>query len=220
MTRVASTSSLPTHANAAVIEAAYESWLQNADSVDPTWRAFFQGFTLGSNGASPAAALASGDTPAAATAPIIDSLKQSRVHHLINTYRAIGHFEAHLDPLAAPPAPHPKLSLAQFTLSDDDLDTSFDIGTYLDGGQMKLRDILLALRTTYCGHIGVEYTHITDVDVRHWLQEKIESTRNLPDFSKAEKIRILRRVHKAELFERFLHTKYVGQKRFSLEGGE
>jgi len=220
MTRVASTSSLPTHANAAVIEAAYESWLQNADSVDPTWRAFFQGFTLGSNGASPSAALASGDTPAAATVPIIDSLKQSRVHHLINTYRAIGHFEAHLDPLANPPAPHPKLSLAHFRLSDDDLDTSFDIGTYLGGGQMTLRDILLALRTTYCGHIGVEYTHITDVDVRHWLQEKMESTRNLPDFSKAEKVRILRRVHKAELFERFLHTKYVGQKRFSLEGGE
>ena len=68
MTRVASTSALPPHANAAVIEAAYESWLQNADSVDPTWRAFFQGFTLGSNGASPAAALASGDTPAAAQA--------------------------------------------------------------------------------------------------------------------------------------------------------
>ena len=220
MTRVASTSSLPTHANAAVIEAAYESWLQNADSVDPTWRAFFQGFTLGSNGASPSAALASGDTPAAATVPIIDSLKQSHVHHLINTYRAIGHFEAHLDPLANPPAPHPKLSLAHFTLSDDDLDTSFDIGTYLGGGQMTLRDILLALRTTYCGHIGVEYTHITDVDVRHWLQEKMESSRNLADFSKAEKIRILRRVHKAELFERFLHTKYVGQKRFSLEGGE
>ncbi len=219
MSRV-STSTLPTHANSAVIEAAYESWLHNPDSVDPTWRAFFQGFTLGSNGASPAAALASSDTPAAATAPIIDSLKQSRVHHLINTYRSIGHFEAHLDPLAEPPAPHPKLSLAHFNLCDEDLETSFDIGTYLGGGQMKLRDILLALRTTYCDHIGVEYTHITDVDVRQWLQEKIESTRNQPDFSTAEKVRILRRVHKAELFERFLHTKYVGQKRFSLEGGE
>jgi len=223
MSRVTSTSSLPTHANSAVIEAAYESWLQNPDSVDPTWRAFFQGFTLGSNGTSPAAALASAtasDASSAAAAPIIDSLKQSHVHHLINSYRAIGHFEAHLDPLAEPPAPHPKLSLAHFNLSDQDLDTSFDVGTYLGGGQMKLSEILLALRTTYCDHIGVEYTHISDVDVRHWLQEKIESTRNQPDFSKAEKVRILRRVHKAELFERFLHTKYVGQKRFSLEGGE
>ena len=223
MPRVTSTSSLPTHANSAVIEAAYESWLQNPDSVDPTWRAFFQGFTLGSNGTSPAAALASAtanDASSAAAAPIIDSLKQSHVHHLINSYRAIGHFEAHLNPLAERPAPHPKLALAHFNLSDADLDTSFDVGTYLGGGQMKLSEVLVALRTTYCDHIGVEYTHISDVDVRHWLQEKIESTRNQPDFSKAEKVRILRRVHKAELFERFLHTKYVGQKRFSLEGGE
>ena len=223
MSPVKSSSSLPTAANSAVIEAAYESWQQNPDSVDPTWRAFFQGFTLGSNGASPAAALAAtaaSDAASPAVAPIIDSLRQSHVHHLINTYRALGHLEAHLDPLSEPPEPHPKLSLAQFSLSDADLDTSFDIGTYLGGGQMKLSDILIALRTTYCDHIGVEYTHIQDVDVRRWLQQKMEGTRNQPDFSKAEKVRILRRVYKAELFERFLHTKYVGQKRFSLEGGE
>jgi 2-oxoglutarate dehydrogenase E1 component len=100
------------------------------------------------------------------------------------------------------------------------LDTSFDVGTYLGGGQMKLRDVLAQLRLTYCGHIGVEYMHIQDVDVRTWLQERMESSRNQPDFSKQEKVRILRRVVKAELFERFLHTRYVGQKRFSLEGGE
>ena len=213
-------SSAPTHANVSVIEATYERWQQNPDSVDPTWRAFFQGFTLGSNGASPAAALASGTAPANATAPIIDSLKQSHVHQLINAYRSIGHLEAQLDPLSDPPAGHPKLSLDQFDLSEADLDTSFDVGTYLGGGQMKLRDVLGNLRLTYCDHVGVEYTHIQDVDVRRWLQERMESTRNQPDFSKTEKIRILRRVHKAELFERFLHTKYVGQKRFSLEGGE
>ena len=225
MSHATTAAALPTHANSAVIEAAYESWMQDPDSVDPTWRAFFQGFTLGSNGATPAAALAvtigsAAPFASAAAAPIIGSLKQSHVHHLINTYRAIGHFEAHLDPLTAPPGPHPKLSLAGFELSDADLDTTFDIGTYLGGGQMKLRDILIALRATYCDHIGVEYTHIQDVDVRRWLREKMESSRNQPSFSKAEKIRILRRVHKAELFERFLHTKYVGQKRFSLEGGE
>ena len=143
-------SALPVTANSAVIEAAYESWLQDPNSVDPTWRAFFQGFTLGSSGTSPAAALAAaasaGGAPAAAAPPIIDSLKQSRVHHLINTSRAIGHLEAHLDPLSPPPAPHAKLSLAHFTLADSDLDTSFDVGTYLGGGQMKLSAILLALR--------------------------------------------------------------------------
>ncbi|MBI4622772.1 MAG: 2-oxoglutarate dehydrogenase E1 component, partial [Verrucomicrobia bacterium] len=216
-------SSVSSAANASVIEAAYEAWLKDHDSVDPTWRAFFQGFTLGASGTSPAAALAiaaASDTHAHAAAPIIDSLKQSHVHHLINTYRSIGHLEAHLDPLSDRPTAHPRLSLAQFNLGEADLDTAFDIGTYLGGGQMKLRDILAQLRLTYCDYVGVEYTHIQDVEVRTWLQEKMESTRNQPAFSPAEKIRILRRVHKAELFERFLHTKYVGQKRFSLEGGE
>ena len=214
---------LPSLANADVIEASYQSWLAEPNSVDPTWRAFFQGFALGSNGATPAVALAEASRDASqahATAPIIDSLKQSRVHQLINAYRSLGHLEAHLDPLSDAPPPHPKLSLAQFDLSEADLGTAFDIGTYLGGGQMKLQDILIALRTTYCDRIGVEYTHIQDVEVRQWLETRMESARNQPDFSKAEKVRILRRVHKAELFERFLHTKYVGQKRFSLEGGE
>ncbi|HUR59269.1 MAG TPA: 2-oxoglutarate dehydrogenase E1 component, partial [Opitutaceae bacterium] len=135
--------SLPTHANVSVIEAAYEAWQKDPNSVDPTWRAFFQGFTLGTNGATPGAALATAaenESHAHAAAPIIDSLKQSRVHHLINTYRSIGHFEAHLDPLSEPPSAHPKLSLAAFELGEADLDTAFDVGTYLGGGQMKLRD--------------------------------------------------------------------------------
>ncbi len=215
-------SDLPTHANAALIEAQYEAWQQDHNSVDPTWRAFFQGFTLASNGGRPQAALAAAvqSESAAADLPIIDSLTQSRVHQLINAYRSIGHIESHLDPMGEPPPPHAKLSLGQFNLGPDDLDTVFDVGTYLGGGQMKLRDIVANLRRTYCGTIGVEYMHIQDVDVRTWLQEKMESTRNQPAFSQPEKLRILSRVHKAELFERFLHTKYVGQKRFSLEGGE
>src|SRR5271170_3119879 len=207
---------LPTRANADVIEAAYRVWLDNPDGVDPTWRAFFQGFSLGSNGGSLNSAL-DGQTQAT---PIIDSLKQSHVHYLIAAYRAIGHLQAHLDPLSGPPAPTPKLELGQFQLSDADLDTSFDVGTYLGGGQMTLRDIISSLQRTYCGHVGVEYAHIQDQDCRAWLQERIESTSLRPSFTKPQKVRILRRVHKAELFEKFLHTKYVGQKRFSLEGGE
>ena len=201
--------SVSERANAGVIEEYHQRWLENPDSVDPTWRAFFQGFTLG--GGAPKS-----PTPLAAN----ENLQQAGVYYLINSYRALGHKQAHLDPLSDPPPPHAKLSLDHFRLADSDLETTFDIGTYQGGGQMKLRDLLGALRLTYCGHIGVEYTHIQEVDVRHWLQTKMEATRNQPDFSPAEKIRILRRVHKAELFERFLHTKYVGQKRFSLEGGE
>jgi len=204
---------LPTQANAALIEQAYQSWLENPDSVDPTWRAFFQGFQLGYAGEP-----ISG--PAAQSVSIIDGLRQSHVHYLISNYRAIGHLEAHLDPLSEPPPAHPKLGLPYYKLSEADLDTVFDVGTYLGGGQMKLRDVVGSLRQTYCGKVGVEYTHIQDLDVRFWLQEKMETTRNQPAFTRGQKIRILRRVHKAELFEKFLHTKYVGQKRFSLEGGE
>src|ERR1044071_7441404 len=113
--------SLPTRANADIIEATYQAWLKDPNSVDPTWRAFFQGFTLGANGSSPVAALAAAEESEAqahGAAPLIDSLKQSRVHHLINTYRAIGHLEAHLDPLSDPPDAHPKLSLGQFNLTE------------------------------------------------------------------------------------------------------
>ncbi len=208
---------LPFRANADVIDQMYRSWLEDADSVDPTWRAFFQGFALAANRG---AATAPFDSAAAAEVSIVDSLKQSHVHYLIAAYRAIGHLQAHLDPLGGPPPPTSKLELAQFGLSDADLDTSFDIGTYLGGGQMKLREIVAALRQTYCGHVGVEYAHIQDQDCRRWLQERIESSRLRPAFAKAQQVRILRRVHKAELFEKFLQTKYVGQKRFSLEGGE
>jgi len=210
---------VPTHANAAVIEPLYQAWLDNPDSVDPTWRAFFQGFALGNTNGTLASALA--DTSSAATGvAIVDSLKQVSVHYLINAYRALGHLQSHLDPLSDAPAPVAKLSLEQFSLSPADLETSFDTGTYLGGGQMKLRAIVATLRQTYCGHVGVEYAHIQDTDCRHWLRDRIESTRLQPSFTEPQKVRILRRVHKAELFEKFLHTKYVGQKRFSLEGGE
>ncbi len=203
--------SVSERANAGVIEEYHQRWLDNPDSVDPTWRAFFQGFTLGGGGQSPTA------VPAGA---VVDSVKQSGVYYLINAYRAIGHIQAHLDPLSGPPPASPKLQLKQFRLGEADLDTAFDIGNSFGGGLVKLRDLLALLEQTYCGHVGVEYAHIQDQDARRWLQERIESTRLQPKFTKPQKVRILRRVHKAELFEKFLHTKYVGQKRFSLEGGE
>jgi hypothetical protein len=218
-----SSTTLPAHANVAVIEAAYEAWSRDPNSVDPTWRAFFQGFTLASNGGSPAGRRVPRPTVATRRAqrrPSSTASGSRGFTSLINAYRSIGHLEADINPLASAPAVHPKLSLQAHGLDEADLDTTFDVGTYLGGGQMKLADVVATLRSTYCTHVGVEYTHIQDVDVRTWLQDKMERSRNLPTFSKAEKVRILRRVHKAELFERFLHTKYVGQKRFSLEGGE
>ncbi|MBX7121271.1 MAG: 2-oxoglutarate dehydrogenase E1 component [Opitutaceae bacterium] len=208
---------LPTRANADILDAAYYAWLENPDAVDPTWQAFFQGFALGNqqNGKNGAAIRVSAEP-----SDLSDSLKQSQVHSLIYHYRSIGHTQAHLDPLSDPPPPSPRLALGEFGLTEADLDRSFDVSHYLNQGEMNLRSLIDSLSRTYCGRVGVEYVHIQDTEVRNWLQERMESTRNQPEFSKAQKTRILRRLHKAELFERFLHTKYVGQKRFSLEGGE
>ncbi|MGA3008305.1 MAG: 2-oxoglutarate dehydrogenase E1 component, partial [Opitutaceae bacterium] len=149
-----------------------------------------------------------------------DSIKQAQVHSLIYHYRSIGHTQADLDPLSEPPPPSPRLALSEFGLSEEDLEKAFDVGHYLAGGQMKLSQLIENLRLTYCGQIGVEYIHIQETEVRRWLQERMEPTCNQPRFTKPQKIRILKRLHKAELFEKFLHTKYVGQKRFSLEGSE
>ncbi len=198
--------------NLAVIEAAYEAWQRNPDSVDATWRAFFQGFTLGTSGGFGA--------PAVAGVRIVDSYKQAQVGRLINAHRSHGHLQAHLDPLGEPPPADPKLSPAHFGLDESDLVESFTLTNFKGGGQMKLQDILAALRQTYCGRIGVEYMHVQDHAAREWLQERMERTNNQPNFTREQKIRILRRLQKAELFEKFLHTKYVGQKRFSGEGAE
>jgi len=208
---------LPTRANADVIDSAYSAWLENPGSVDPTWHAFFQGFALGDNGRS---SNGTGGSVSTESARLADSLKQAQVHSLIYHYRSIGHTQAHLDPLSDPPPPSPRLALGEFGLIEADLDRTFDVGHYLDQGQMKLRDVVDSLQKTYCGRVGVEYVHIQDTEVRRWLQDRMEPTRNQPQFTKKQKTRILRRLHKAELFEKFLHTKYVGQKRFSLEGGE
>jgi 2-oxoglutarate dehydrogenase E1 component len=206
--------SLPTRANSEVIEAAYDAWLSNPDSVDTTWRAFFQGFALGSGGDS-VGAVATGSR-----ITVIDSFKQAQVGRYINAHRSHGHLQADLDPLSPSPAPHPKLKLSHFGLDDADLEQTFTLTNFQGGGQKKLKHIVFALQQTYCGRIGVEYMHVQDHDAREWLQARMEACSNQPSFTREQKVRILRRLHKAELFEKFLHTRFVGQKRFSLEGGE
>ncbi|MBC8010229.1 MAG: 2-oxoglutarate dehydrogenase E1 component, partial [Burkholderiales bacterium] len=205
--------------NSDLIEAAYAQWLDNPDSVDPTWRAFFQGFTLGNAGSAPGAKPTSAAV-AAAGVRVVDSYKQAQIIRYINAHRSHGHLEAHLDPLGEKPAAHPKLTLEYFGLGAEDLNESFTLTNFQGGGQRKLRDIQIAVKRTYCGNIGVEYMHVQDHDAREWLQKRMENVENVPSFTKNQKTRILRRLHKAELFEKFLHTKFVGQKRFSLEGGE
>ncbi|HUG12629.1 MAG TPA: 2-oxoglutarate dehydrogenase E1 component, partial [Opitutaceae bacterium] len=177
---------------------------------DANWRAFFDGFAFAANGTSIA-------RPGGRTA---GSLKTSQVDSFIFHYRSIGHLQAHLDPLGEPPGPHPRLALGEHGLSDEDLDTVVEPALYLGGASITLRKLIENLEQTYCGQLGVEYTHIQNTETRRWLQARMEPTCNQPNFERAQKIRILRRLLKAELFEKFLHTRFLGQKRFSLEGAE
>ncbi len=145
----------------------------------------------------------------------------SRAFYLIHGYRIHGHLHADLDPLHLDPRPpSPELELGYYGLSEQDLDNIFPAGDLAGGKQMRLRDIIAVLSETYCGHIGPEFMHITDSARKHWIQKRLERLRSTPDYDADRRKHIFERVMHAEEFERFLHTRYVGQKRFSLEGGE
>ncbi|MDQ7059316.1 MAG: 2-oxoglutarate dehydrogenase E1 component [Ghiorsea sp.] len=145
----------------------------------------------------------------------------SRALYLINAWRMHGHLRADLDPLKLNP-PHiaPDMELAYYGLSEADLDTPFPTGDLVAPAQLPLREILSLLKQTYSGHIAPELMHISDTARRNWLQHKLEGARSTPQFNAEQRKHIFSMVMKAEEFERFLHTRYTGQKRFSLEGGE
>jgi 2-oxoglutarate dehydrogenase E1 component len=193
-------------ANLELLESAYQSWRRDPQSVDPSWRYFFEGFELG---------LARPAAPAGRASP------QTGVVRLIYAYRELGHFLAHLDPLSEPRTGYPQLDLSEYGLSEGDLGRVVETAPFQGlHATAPLEDLLRALKKTYCRTIGVEYRHIQDTRIRHWLEARMEPARNRPRFDTARKVRILESLHYAELFERFLHTRYTGQKRFSLEGAE
>jgi 2-oxoglutarate dehydrogenase E1 component len=207
--------------NAALLESTYEQWRIAPDTVDPSWRAFFEGFELGLQ---QEPHLDGPTAPTTSTTPTSSErtyrLKQARIYNLLFAYRTLGHHLASLDPLELAKPVETELDLKHFKLDESDLDTVFDSGQLAGGGERTLREILSILKNTYCGTIGVEYMHIQNFKFRRWIRDKIELTQNRPQFSAQAKRRILNRILAAELFEKFLHTRYVGQKRFGLEGGE
>lgn len=142
------------------------------------------------------------------------------VWRLINMYRVRGHVLADLNPLEASPGHGPELDLEYYGLTLWDLDREFYCGGLGGFKSAKLRDIIKLLRDTYCGKIGAEYMHLLDLDERKWLRKRMESTTNTPDLSKDDKENILHKLNQAMAFEQFLHKKYIGHKRFSLEGAE
>ena len=194
--------------NADLIEENHQRWLLDPASVDATWSAFFEGFELGST------ASANG------SAPTGDAGLQTRVDGLVYAYRTLGHTIAHLDPLTKSAPDNPLLSLRELGFSEKDFDLTVSSKYFLGGRPMKLREMLAALRAIYCGRIGAEFMHIHNARVRNWLREKIESRPDLPPVPADLQRKLLRTLMKVEAFENFLHTKYKGQKRFSLEGAE
>jgi 2-oxoglutarate dehydrogenase E1 component len=195
--------------NLAVIEEYHARWRRDPSSVDASWQAFFEGYELAQAGAAP------GETDVDASAA------QAAVTRLVDAYREIGHYLADVDPLKLTPRQqsHELLDLFEFGLSEADLDTTF-VTRLADPPKATLRELIAILRETYCRTIGVEYMYIQNPRVRTWLQERMEPVRNRPRFDIRKKRRIIYKLNAAELLETFLASHYLGQKRFSLEGGE
>src|SRR5262245_53484841 len=224
--------------NAPYVEELYEAYLDNPGSVPDNWRAYFDALQN-------VPAVDGSEARDVAHAPVVESFaqrakanafalktsstdlavarKQVHVQSLIAAYRFLGARWADLDPLKRAERPRiPELEPVFYDLTESDMDITFSAtNTYFSTAeQMTLREIVQALRETYCGTIGAEYMHITEPTEKRWWQERLESIRSKPNLGNDEKTDVLDKLTAAEGLERFLHTKYVGQKRFSLEGGE
>jgi 2-oxoglutarate dehydrogenase E1 component len=223
-------------ANAPYVEELYERYLADPASVDGSWRALFDGWQKGGNGKDVAhspvieAFQRLARSPAAAAKPgaALDQ-KQLKVLQYIRAHRVLGSRYSQLDPLKRlERTPVPELELEFYGLSEADMDREFWPGSW-QGSQgsssgspapMKLRDIVHAVKKTYCGTIGLEYMYISSTEQKRWIQKKFEGSLSTPQFDAARKRQILERITASETLERYLHTRYVGQKRFSGEGGE
>ena len=218
--------------NADYLEALYEAWLAAPGSVSTTWQEYFNRMPAATAPEASHRAVQRGiaerariSSPVANAAPANNdaTAKQAAVSRLIQIYANRGHLVAALDPLGLMQRPRPRvLDLAYFGLSDGDLNTEFHTGSRAGPvpPRERLRDILAQLNQIYCGTIGAEFAHVSDTEERLWLQDQFQAGRLTGKFSPDERRNILWQLTAAEGLERYLHTKYVGQKRFSLEGGD
>jgi 2-oxoglutarate dehydrogenase E1 component len=210
-----SSTSVPSPANAAYLDALYEAYLDDPSSIDPSWHDYFHAVNSGTDGSPSASADAiAGETRSALAE------KQSAVLSYISAVRYRGHRMAKLDPLGIHKSPDvPDLNPAYHKLTEADMDASFNTGSLFTDSELKLREIKQLLEETYCDSIGAEFTHITSTEQKRWLQERMEEMRG-PKFDDEKKRDIMRWLTAGRKLEEYLHKKYVGQKRFSLEGGE
>ncbi len=192
------------------IDELFTKFSKDPESVDKSWQDFFRGFEF-----------ARADYSSNGSEGISENVgKEFRVISLITGYRQRGHLFTRTNPVRQRRQYDPTLALENFGLSDKDLETVFQAGKEVGIGPSKLKDIIAHLDKTYCQSIGVEYLYVREPQVLKWLQLRMERSQNTPAFSKDEKRTILKKLTQAVVFENYLHTKFVGQKRFSLEGGE
>ena len=202
----------------------YYQYLDNPDSVEPSWRSFFQGFDFGMatyNEENAAEQMAMYSSNSVASGQVSEKvLKEFNVLKLIDGYRTRGHLFTKTNPVRDRRTYSPNLAIENFGLSSADLDTVFDAAKILGHQPATLKEIIRRLENLYCQSIGVEYMYIRKPEVVQWIQDRLNINDNLPNFNVEQKKNILDKLNEAVSFENFLHTKYVGQKRFSLEGGE
>ncbi len=220
-------SSLLYGANAPFVEELYERYLGDPASVSPEWRARFDGWQQRGDGPDVAHGpviaafrnLARGAAQPGAPAAGADE-KSLKVLQFIRAHRVMGSRYSQLDPLKRlERTPVPELELSYYGLGEADMDREFSPGSWQGAkGKMKLRDIVAAVKKTYCGTIGLEYMYISSTEQKRWIQQRFEGTLSTPSFSSERKRAILERITAAETLERYLHTRYVGQKRFSRRG--
>jgi len=191
----------------------YDQYLINPDATEPSWRSFFQGYDFANEKYSLTEEKSDYKVPE-------NLLKEFKVLDLINGYRTRGHLFTKTNPVRERRQYTPTLAIENFGLSEKDLDTVFDAGELVGSGKNTLRNIIKHLETIYCDSIGVEYMYIRNPEEIKWFQSQLTKNKNHPNYSKETKIYILKKLNQAVTFENFLQTKYVGQKRFSLEGGE
>lgn len=228
-------SSVSARLNADLLDQMFEKWCEDPQSVEPTWAAFFEGFELGNtqakvNGASAPQQVAKSSAVAApiaaASAPACDSTSdealsfRGKVVSLVYNYRTLGHTQAFINPLEDAPTLNPRLELSAFGLSEADLEKEASTQFFRNGQTMKLKDMLAALKETYSGKTGFEFMHIHNTELRNWIREKIEYRFDNEDSFKVSEEKMLKWLLESELFEKFLGKKFLGEKRFSLEGGE
>ena len=208
---------LPSRANQDFLETQYSQWTTDPRSVDPTWASFFEGFELGMAHLASKKGLPAGDAPALSEQTLNFRMRVSNALHL---FRALGHTGAWLDPLSETPPNPASLTLSALGFTEEELNQSVQTHLFRGGRSMTLREMLTDLRSIYCDRVGFEYMHIHNPEVHQWLQDRIENRLEQPTPSPKDQINALRWLLEAETFERFLHRRYVGQKRFSVEGGE